>query len=157
MYCQSCGTEATEGIRYCKRCGTSLNSTDERIAVPMQPPKLLLIVFILALLTFGCMAVLLAFAGAEAHELTERALTFIVIFGLATIFGVDALLIRFLTTMFGLPTTSLHLDRGRKEFQVSRAVPPSRVPELEPGHPTMPSVTEHTTRSFDRPGSKSTY
>jgi hypothetical protein len=156
MYCQACGTESTEGIRYCKRCGTSLNSTDERIAVPVRPPRLLPIVFILALLTFGCMAILLAFAGAEAHELTERAMSFIVIFGLATIFGVDALIIRFLTTMFGLPPTRLYVEGDRKEVQVSRAVSPARVPELEPGHP-MPSVTEHTTRSFDRPGSKSTY
>jgi len=156
MYCQSCGAESSEALRYCKRCGSILNAADGQVEVPVSPPRLLGIVFVLALLTFGCMAAILGFVGAEAHELDGRALSMITIFGFATIFGVDALLIRFLTTMFHLPSTRVLVDRT-KELPANRAIPQPRVPALEPGLTGMPSVTEHTTRSFERPGTKSTY
>ena len=145
MYCQSCGTELFEGLRYCKRCGTSLKAADDIVRAPRGTPRLTGIVLILAALTFACMVCLLSFAGAETHDLGAKAIVFIVIAGLAMVFGVDALIVKFLSDMYQHSKIDWPTEIPRREIPAPRASVSEMVSDLPP----VPSVTEHTTRSFD--------
>lgn len=149
MYCQSCGTELIEGLRYCKRCGTSLKISDQPSNAPGASSKLTgMVIFILAMMTFACLTSLLIFASAEAHDLRSPAIVFIVIAGLGMIFGVDATMLKFLLEFYGHAKRNAVQDDARPEITAPRAGMPAQA-QLDTGPAAIPSVTEHTTRSFD--------
>ncbi|HEY6333172.1 MAG TPA: zinc ribbon domain-containing protein [Blastocatellia bacterium] len=149
MYCQTCGTELIEGLRYCKRCGTSLKISDQPSYVPGRSSKLSgMVIFILAIMTFACLTGLLIFASAEAHDLRSEAIVFIVIAGLAMIFGVDAMMLKFIIEFHGPEKRAAVQADARPEIAAPRTAIPAAA-QLDTGPTAVPSVTEHTTRSFD--------
>jgi hypothetical protein len=152
MYCQSCGSELIEGIRYCKRCGVSLTPAGDRLeesagSAVARPPKLLGIVMMLSVLTFSCLGALLLFAGTEAHELTGRSLTLIVALGLGMTFLVVRTIIDFVSRMFGLPVGKQVAAQSAKQHPaIGRPAP-----QIEAPRASVASITENTTRSFHPP------
>ena len=149
MYCLSCGSEITVELKYCSRCGANLSLTP-----PVYPPttatpiRLTLPSIVLGLtITIG-----LGIIFSTARELAElhlhpAAITWMVLFGAATLFGCTALLLRFWSKM---------LSFNREVYQQPQLVrPPTQIPgpqpQLQPRFEQMPSVTEHTTRTFSRP------
>ena len=144
MYCQSCGNEVSTELKYCNRCGQNLSVAAESYRPQVRPTRLGFPAIILGLMvTIG-----LGIIFGSATELAERqvhfaAITWMVIFALATLFGCTALVLRFWLKVLAMnremyspppEQTPKQMSPPRQQFQ----------PRLEP----MPSVTEHTTRTF---------
>lgn len=150
MYCAACGNEISVELRYCNRCGAYLAPTAESYPAPpvIKPTRLGLPAIVLGLtITIG-----LGIIFSSATELAERqlhpaAIAWMTIFGLATLFGCAALMLR-----FGLKVFTMN----REIYQPPQVRPPAQTPaqvsaprqQFQPRLEPMPSVTEHTTRTF---------
>ena len=147
MYCPSCGNEITVELKYCNRCGANLSLTPMSYPAPMGPPvKLTFPAIVLGLTTTIGLGII--FGGVS--ELAQRgvspvALTWIVIFSMATLFGCTALTLRFWLKLFSL---SRETYRPPNNVPHQVRMPPPQQQQLPPRLEPMPSVTEHTTRTF---------
>lgn len=143
MYCQYCGNEVSAELKYCNRCGANLLQSFSNPASMMAPPKLTAPALIVGLTIIGGLGVIFGGASEFARDgLHPAAITWIVLFSMATLFGCTALLIRFWTKLVLMQRqtpTQIETKRVPQSF-----VPPQLTPRLEP----VPSVTEHTTRTF---------
>ncbi|HUS11791.1 MAG TPA: zinc ribbon domain-containing protein [Pyrinomonadaceae bacterium] len=109
MYCPSCGNEISVELKYCNRCGANLSGVPEVYAQPMvKPMKLGVPAIVLGLtITIG-----LGIIFSSATELAERqvhpaAIAWMVIFGLAALFGCTALMLRFWLKVLAIESRSL--------------------------------------------------
>ncbi|MBC7909149.1 MAG: hypothetical protein H7Y30_01530 [Pyrinomonadaceae bacterium] len=142
MYCSICGTEATLEVVYCKRCGNVLNSQTavQPKVINLTGPSWAMAVTIIAMVAsiFGGV-VNLAERGVSAV-----ALTWMVIVGLGTIVALVAMIFRLLSrsTISGQPPAQQPLLKPPVTSELYQA----RQAALPEG---MPSVTEHTTRTFE--------
>ena len=150
MYCPSCGSEISVELKYCNRCGANLSLTPPIYpAVTAAPIKLTLPSIVWGLtITIG-----LGIIYSTARELAEFRLhpaanTWMVLFGSATLFGCTALLLRFWSKMFALNREHQSMPTMRAPAQMSGPMPQQHLP---PRFEPVPSVTEHTTRTFSRP------
>ena len=152
MYCPSCGNEISVELKYCNRCGANLAIFPESYAAPVgKPVRLALPAIILGLtITIGIGVTISSATEMAQMHLPPAAIVFIVIFGLATLFGCTALMIRFWLKVLSM---NREVDQSRHQIrpraQVPAQVPGARQqfpPRLEP----VPSVTEHTTRTFSQ-------
>jgi hypothetical protein len=146
MYCPSCGNESTVDLNYCKRCGTNLSITAASppsqaiVPVSLTGPSVFLALTIISGLG-------IIFTG--ANELIQRglspvALTWIVLFSLATLFGCSALFIHFWIKLVSLQRGSSLPAAPQRPPALERSNQPQLPPRFEPA----PSVTENTTRTF---------
>ena len=145
MFCPSCGSEISVELKYCNRCGANLSTTPAVYGPPPKSLGLSLPAIVLGpTITIG---IGIIFSGAK--ELAEMhvhpaALAWMVIFGLAMLLGCTALILRFWLKVFSLNresyTSQIH---SRPEIQI----PPARQ-QFPPQFDPVPSVTEHTTRTF---------
>ncbi len=151
MYCPSCGSEITVELKYCNRCGANLTQTMQ--SMPMMVPvpmKLTGPTLVVGLTIVAGLGVIISgareLAGMQIHP---AALTWIVLFGMATLFGCTALLLRFWLKLVSLQRESRQLEM--KKSPPAIAAPQQgfvQPPQLTPLHDHIPSVTEHTTRTF---------
>jgi hypothetical protein len=145
MYCSTCGAEATLDVYYCKRCGNSLNQQTmiQTTPVSLNGPSWAMAVAIIFMLgtIFGAV-IKLAEIGVSAV-----ALTWMVIVSLGSVIALVALIFRQLS----------HMSLNRQQqlpMQAAPALKPHTTSELYAGRQgalpePVPSVTEHTTRTFD--------
>ena len=150
MYCPTCGNEINVELKYCNRCGANLTQTlqPQAVMVPV-PTKLTLPTLIMGITIVAGLGVIFAGTGDLAvRGLHPTAVAWIVLFGMATLFGCTALLLRFWFKM-------LSLQRETRELQ-AKQTPPALMPQQQhfatplppPRFEQMGSVTEHTTRTF---------
>jgi hypothetical protein len=143
MYCQTCGNEVSPEIKYCNRCGANLSTLFESNPAPMKPIRLGFPAVVLGLMvTIG-----IGIIFSSAAELAERqvhfaAITGMVIFALATLFGCTALVLR-----FWLKVLAMNRENYQQQPPQPRQMPAPR-PQFQQRLEPMPSVTEHTTRTF---------
>jgi hypothetical protein len=150
MYCPSCGNEISVELKYCNRCGANLSAIPVTHSLPAgKPVRLGLPAIVLGLMVTIGLSII--FNG--AREMAEihvhpAAITWMVIFSLATLFGCSALILRFLLKVF---SWNREIYQPQNQFR-----PPVQMPEQMPGTrqefpprlEPVPSVTEHTTRTF---------
>jgi len=150
MYCPSCGNEITVELKYCSRCGANLTLTPPSYPAPMTAPvKLTVPMVVLGLTITGGLGIIFGGVTELARlQVHPAAITWMVIFSMATLFGCTALILRFWSKMLVY----------NREHQSAPAVrPPVQIPgpgpqhHLPPRFEPVPSVTEHTTRTFSRP------
>jgi hypothetical protein len=150
MYCPSCGNEITVELKYCNRCGANLAMVPETHPTPIvKPIRVALPAIVLGLTVTIGLAVIFGGATDLARiPMNAVALVWMVIFSLATLFGCTALMLR-----FWLKVVTMNRETYQPQRQVRpQTQMPAQVaggghqfpPRLEP----MPSVTEHTTRTF---------
>lgn len=148
MYCPSCGNEISVEVKYCNRCGANLTTLPESYPLPaIKPVRLGLPAIVFGLtITIGLGIIISGAAELADRNLHPAAIAWMVIFSLATLFGCTALMVRFWLKVLAMnrevyqPPSQL-----RQSTQTSVQIPPPQFrPRLEP----MPSVTEHTTRTF---------
>ncbi len=146
MFCPSCGSEISVELKYCNRCGANLST----IPVAQAGPHVKSIGLSLPAIVLGLTITIgtgIIFSGAK--ELAEMhvhpaALAWMVIFGMATLFGCTALILRFWLKVLSLNReTYLPQIQSRPQVQI----PPPRQ-QFPPPLEAVPSVTEHTTRTF---------
>lgn len=145
MYCPTCGNEITVELKYCNRCGANLALPPTNLPTLVTAPVSLTAPTVVIGLTIT-VGLGIIFGGvtklAEMH-VHPAAITWIILFSMATLFGCSALLIRFWSRMVGVQRqTSEPQQYIRPAFE--RATPQQLPPRFE----GVPSVTEHTTRTF---------
>ena len=145
MYCPSCGNEIAVELKYCNRCGANLTVIPPSYPAPVKPMKLSFPAIVLGLTVTGGIGLIFGGATELARmQVHPAAIAWMVIFSMATLFGCTGLILRFWLKVFSLnresyqtqhqPQPPMQLPAPRQQFP----------PRLEP----MPSVTEHTTRTF---------
>jgi hypothetical protein len=158
MNCPGCGAQATYGLKYCNRCG-------ENLAVPKQPGEpdpppgratgaAWALGLATVIITLGGLGIVFTSALEMARPAAWGNPTAIVmamiVFGSTTIFGVVAMLIRLFTKIIAADQQ----HGGRAHMSASGFTPqsfnPQPVAQMPPPPVAMPSVTEHTTRTFDQ-------
>jgi hypothetical protein len=147
MYCPNCGDQTTQGLKYCKRCGTGLGP----LATPIDPKAsvatgmgvMLLLVSLVSIAGFIALFTTVYNLG-ERTGFDARALIAITAFGGATVLGVIGLMVWLLLrlTVGNQPV----VNQDKADRTVSRDYAPQHLP---PSSINMPSVTENTTRNFD--------
>lgn len=148
MYCPSCGTEISVELKYCNRCGANLSVIPPtHPATVMKPMKLSFPAIVLGLTVTGGIGVI--FSGATElaqRQLHPAAITWMVIFSMATLFGCTALILRFWLKVFSMNRES-YQPQNQIQFRQPMQMPvPSQ--QFSPHLESVPSVTEHTTRTF---------
>lgn len=146
MYCPSCGSEIAVELKYCNRCGANLSLASAGNSALMPTPiKLTLPTIVLGLTITGGLGIIIGGATELARmQVHPAAITWMVIFSMATLFGCTALLLRFWSKML-----SMNREIQQQPHYVRPAMQTTKEhqqipPRLEP----MPSITEHTTRTF---------
>ncbi len=151
MYCASCGNEISVELKYCNRCGANLTQGMQNVPVMVPVPiKLTAPTLIVGLTILGGLGVIISgareLAGMHVHP---AALTWMVLFGMATLFGCTALLLRFCLKLVSLQREARQVETKNPQPALSPPqpsfIPP---PQLTPRLDHVPSVTEHTTRTF---------
>ena len=161
MHCSNCGAESTQGLNYCKRCGSNLaaptnpirsGETRPRVRVASGAPWAMAFATIAVTLgglgiVFSCAFDLVrpVYPGSTAVAGAATIAGLMVLFGSATVFGPVALLIRLFSKMLGLTQDSHESQRVRKQ-KITGEHRPVQLPSPPTG---IPSVTEQTTRNFD--------
>jgi hypothetical protein len=149
MYCPTCGNEISVELKYCNRCGANLAIPESYSAPIVKPTRLGLPSVVLGLtVTIGIGLIINGAADLAGRNVHPAAITWMVLFSLATLFGCTALMLRFLLKVLAMNREVYQPPyQIRPALQTPAQMPPPRQqfqPRLEP----MPSVTEHTTRTF---------
>ena len=154
MFCPYCGTETTQGLNYCNRCGGNL-------APLTQAPELRTVVvsngaaWAAGLTTTAVIVIGLGIIFPITSELAIRgvppiAFVAIALFVALAVVGCAAMLLRFWSMLFGgarqHATAAAALPQPKT--QDTRGLDAPRFDSLNPA--PVPSVTEQTTRTLDR-------
>jgi hypothetical protein len=145
MYCQSCGMEVTRELNYCNRCGANLNQSSNLPAQIVRPVNLTAPTITIALMVLIGMGIIFAsITDLARKDVHPAALTWMAICGLGVITGVAALVLRQWANLAGAAKEKERTFPRQKSVEpsVQMPLPPMR---SEP----IPSVTDHTTRTFD--------
>ncbi len=145
MYCQHCGNEVSLELKVCNRCGAQLGtSTLQVTGPPAAPVKLTVPTIVLGITIIAGLGIIFGGASELAQQqIHPAAITWIILFSMATLFGCTALLIRFWSKLFLAQRQTTFAPQITRP-PVAPFVPSQLPPRFEP----MPSVTEHTTRTF---------
>jgi hypothetical protein len=146
MYCSSCGVAVTQGLSYCNHCGAKLSGArgdDGGESSEVRPGYLvfaMMAVFVFGLIAItmlmGVMKSVLAFN--EGVMIAFTFLSFLMLVLIEVVF--IRLLLRPTRRAEKTRATAAMNGQGTKELDAAHA---RALPE------PMPSVTEHTTRTFD--------
>lgn len=144
MYCPTCGSEITVEVKYCNRCGANLALPPSNLPSTVTAPvSLTAPTIVIGLTITGGLGIIFGGATELAQmHVHPAAITWMVLFSMATLFGCSAMLIRFWSKMVGVQRQSSPPQQGRPAFE--RSTPQQLPPRFDP----VPSVTEHTTRTF---------
>ena len=147
MYCPNCGDQTTQGLKYCKRCGTGLSTpttpTDEKVSLGKAVGVMLFLVALVSIAGFIALFTTVYNLG-ERPGFDTRALIAIMAFGGATVFAVVGSLV-WLLLRLTTPFRGAADDRAKTERPIIR----DYIPQLPSPPAAMHSVTENTTRNFD--------
>ncbi|SRR6266536_1769502 len=150
MYCPSCGNEITVEVRYCNRCGANLSVMETIPPAPMVAPvKLTVPTIVIGLTITGGLGIIFGgVRGLAEMQVHPAAITWMFLFSMATLFGCSAMLIRFWSKMVDVQRHPRALPQNPQQ-QNLRAPKERTMPQHLPPHfDHVPSVTEHTTRTF---------
>lgn len=146
MYCPSCGTELTQELIYCNRCGANLKPLSDPSSVP--PTKLVgaawAISLAIALVTLGGFGMIHGLVMAlitRGMSLSGGGMGLIFISSLI-ILAIDWLLVRQLSRVLDMPRLSGDVTSAEKPGEKS-------VPQIGAPREPVSSVTDHTTRTFE--------
>ena len=162
MHCPNCGTESTQGLNYCKRCGSNLapptypinrsGETGPRIRGAAGAAWAMALATVAV--TLGGLGIVfnLAFdlvrplyAGTTAVPGAALIAGLMVGFGSATVFGIVGLLVRLASRLLSLP----HQSHDSFHFKKQPVMGEPKLVPLPAPPSVIPSVTEGTTRNFD--------
>jgi hypothetical protein len=145
MYCSSCGVVIAHGLSYCNHCGAKLSGVkgDGLTKSPEVRPESLLWGMV-AVLVFGFVAIVFLLMAMKMVGLNVGQILAFTILSFLIMLSVEGVFIWQL----------LRSKRGGEKSGDTLLSKGQSTNELDAAHPRglpepMPSVTEHTTRSFD--------
>jgi hypothetical protein len=145
MYCPSCGAESTLDLNYCNRCGANMTAalaSSQIVSANLTKPAVAIGLTTLAI-TLGGFAVLVEGAVKLAQVFHQSdPIMAVIMFGMITIMVSDIMLIRLLSRII---KASLET---KPVLQLAKPVVKEGPRQLNPRLDPVPSVTEHTTRTF---------
>jgi hypothetical protein len=145
MYCSSCGTALTPGLSYCNRCGANLSVAKDRGATePPEPSVNSLLEGIVLTTLFSLGIILGGVVAMKALDVREALITAYMILSSLAFVGIYGVYI----WQFFRP------NRNVKEVSGTTQVEKFDTKELDAAQANAlpeprPSVTEHTTRTFE--------
>ena len=149
MYCSNCGSLVNEKLNYCKSCGGKVVKDDDGENTKPMLNTLVTSVGFIGVLGLG---ILVGLVGVLLkNSVPNDVVGIIVAFYLATLFGICFSLIRLMSKLL-----DTNIDKKTDKIKTSQpsqlAQPPA--PQLNEYHQPIGSVTEHTTRNFEKIESK---
>jgi hypothetical protein len=153
MYCSSCGIEVTQELNYCNRCGANLNQSPTFIPQVVAPPVRLTgpTIALGAMVVISLMVIFGSASGLVMRGLHPAALAWMVIVGLATLFGITGLVIRLWVHLLKNSSADA-VPQYQRPAQLRQPQPDPQqlqAPQTGPMQAPISSVTDHTTRTFD--------
>ena len=147
MFCPVCGAQATQGLNFCKRCGTNLTSptgsSADKPEVIIKSPRVTGIFWAIAAFGMvGIFALMGAIITLAALHANGDAIFATALFGSAGIVIIVSLLLRY-TSQY------IKLAQNAAEPAKPKAMDTSPRLQIDPPPRAVSSVTEHTTRNFD--------
>ena len=145
MYCSSCGASVVQGLSYCNFCGAKLSGEKgDRLIKPSEVRPETLVVGMVAVLVFGFVAITFLMMAMKMVGLNVGQILAFTILSFLMMLLVEGVFIwQLLRRKRGAEETGdtvLSKEQATKELEAAQA---RVLPEA------MPSVTEHTTRSFE--------
>ena len=148
MHCPVCGAESTQGLNYCKRCGASLVAGKQAGWPAFNIAKLTGMFWAVAVFGLGGLMLLVGgVLGVVAMGLRGDMIGIVAVIFLMTVLVISALLIWQLSRLISIAANSAEAASTDN----ARAIEDTAPPQLDSPPRVMPSVTEHTTRGFDKP------
>ena len=152
MFCSYCGTESTQGLNYCNRCGNSLSAPAqdaEKVRPAVSASTAWAVGVTTMLLVLIGLGMLLGALTDLVHNISADAVGFIMICGSLTVLGSVLMLTRFWMRLLTGPKKSTLASLIAARRAATGELGPARMSAL-PGTPPAPisSVTEHTTRTL---------
>jgi predicted lipid-binding transport protein (Tim44 family) len=145
MYCSSCGAAIAQGLSYCNHCGAKLiGEKSESLAKSSEMRPASLLWGMVAALVFGIFTITLLLMAMKMVGLNVGQIMAFMMVSFMTLLLVEGMFIRQL----------LRRQRGAEEAGDKLLSKQQATKELEAAQArvlpeAMPSVTEHTTRSFE--------
>ena len=145
MYCPSCGAAVAQGLSYCNYCGAKLSGAKGDSLIKSSEVKPGSLVWgMVAVLVFGFVAITFLLMAMKMVGLNVGQILAFTILSFLIMLLVEGVIIwQLLRRKRGAEETgdtALSKEQATKELDVAKA---RVLPEA------MPSVTEHTTRSFE--------
>ena len=139
MYCSACGVTVLQGLSYCNHCGAKL--AGEKVTRSSEVKTESLVWAMVSVLVFGFVAIVFLMMAMKMVGLNVgQILAFMILSFLIMLLVEGVFTWQLLVRKRGAGDTALAKDQTTKELDAAQA-------RLLPEH--MPSVTEHTTRTFD--------
>ncbi|MCA1642607.1 MAG: hypothetical protein LC785_11795 [Acidobacteria bacterium] len=145
MYCSSCGVSVAQGLSYCNYCGAKLSGEKGDSLIKSSEVKPASLVWgMVAVLVFGFVAITFLMMAMKMVGLNVGQILAFTILSFLIMLLVEGVIIwQLLRRKRGAEETgdtAVSKEQATKELEAARA---RVLPE------PMPSVTEHTTRSFE--------
>jgi hypothetical protein len=169
MYCPNCAAPYSHGLKFCKQCGTQLSDSTslQQSEPPARAPRGMGAAWALALATVAIVLGGLGIVCGTAYNMMEpifpgqtrtndptAVAIILAIFGSIVIFSTVFMLIRLFSHLIVPRHDQIHGQRHERQtspIKSGKAVTSGPLPVPLPAPPSaIPSVTEHTTRNFDR-------
>jgi len=141
MFCSACGNSVVQGLSYCNHCGAKLPG--EKVTKSSEVKAESLVWAMVAVLVFGFVAIVFLMMAMKMVGLNVGQILAFTILSFVIMLLVEGVFTwQLLLRKRGAETgnTALPKDQTTKELNAAQA-------RALPEH--MPSVTEHTTRTFD--------
>jgi hypothetical protein len=151
MYCQICGLENTEGLNYCKRCGAGLTQQLREPEPVVDWSKLTGMFWAVAVFGFLSIGMLISAMIVFGVVGARREVTVpTMIFGSAAIITIAVMLIKQLSRLVDIARgeTRRPTIKDKLAERYGQPQPPAQLP-AKPR--SFSSVTENTTRNFEKP------
>jgi hypothetical protein len=152
MFCPYCGTESTQGLNYCKRCGANLGANLQAGAQEARPAvsngaAWAAGISTAAVVTIGLGMIFPITTELTAHGMNPGTVAAIALVIALAVFGCAAMLLRFWSSLLGV----------RRPAARPALIPPAVAPTGELGasrfdalNPqSASSITEQTTRTLE--------
>jgi hypothetical protein len=152
MFCPYCGTESTQGLNYCKRCGSNLGALSQAGAQAERPAVSNGAAWAAGLSTTVLVVIGLGMIFPTTSELAARgvhptALVFIALSIALAVVGCAALLLRFWSLLLGVGRPAARPSLTPPAVAPTGELGASRFDALNPQ--PVSSVTEQTTRTLE--------
>lgn len=154
MFCPSCGAEANQKTKFCKRCGTNMYPATNTVEVNLPRPRVTgMVVAIVGFCLTGMGISLAALSEFTRGDRLSAEAVFVFVCCLLFVFAVSGLLVWQLARLINSYKDAVKQTIQKAQFESvpsAQSPPPPSPPLYIPAAQKSPSsVTEQTTRSFN--------